>query len=64
MISDFSGKLHMYYVRFKNLITHSIDNLLLLFYSIGNPSSSLLINDVIQLFLLRLTKNLIKNYSF
>ena len=49
----------MYYVRFK---TSLLIQLVTCFYSysIGNPFSSLLINDVTQLFLLRLVKNLVK----
>ena len=49
----------MYYIRFKiSLLIQSVT--CFYSYSIGNPFSSLLINDVTQLFLLRLVKNLIK----
>ena len=56
LISDFSGEITQYYIRLKTSLLIQLITCFYYSYSIGNPFSSLLINDVTQLFLLRLAK--------
>ena len=50
-------KLHMYYIRFKTSLLIQLITCFYYSHSIRNPFLSLLIDDVTQLYLLRLAKN-------
>ena len=51
----------MYYIRFKTSLLIQLVTCFLYSHSTGNPFLSLLINDVTQLFLLRLVKESVRN---